>query len=116
VILDEMCRLAEKVRKRNISDRPEDEIGHDIYAYCENSLRSIKTDYAAGQTSRRLTIDTSLVDWPTPDDVNKLVQKSGTIFQYAKVACRIIGERGESPVIRPEKVLEGALAGDLDKM
>jgi hypothetical protein len=98
-LLDEISRLDQKVKKRNISNRPKDEIRHNLYIYYETLLWSIKADYTKRRTSQGLTINPPLIGWHTPGNINNLVQKSETIFQYATVACRIIREQGESPVV-----------------
>ena len=71
-------------------------IEHDILVYMQAKL---------GEISERFKIST-LSDWPSDDDIQALVKKSGKPFIYAVISGRFIGDE---LVYTPRTQLDGIL-------
>jgi hypothetical protein len=105
------------IERYQLEERPEDEVRSDLEILYATELQSIWKDYL---TQRKLldgypVSDSNVASWPTQEDIRRLIDKAGGLFQYAAVACRIIRGSIVSPVQQLKDILEAPSDG-LDGM
>lgn len=109
VVLEYMGMLKENTRRCNLSEVSQGEIEGDLRNFYFDKLCQIKEKYFR---RRRKQLD----DWPKGTDVARLVNQTDGLFQYAEVACRVIGGSDGSPANRLEMLLNTRQSGGLDEI
>jgi hypothetical protein len=110
VILENMSMLEENIKRCNLSEVSPSEIEGDLRKFYLDELCKIKKQYSKRPRGKQLD------GWPKDTDVSRLVNQTNGLFQYAKVACGIIGGRSGSPADRLEMLLNTRLDGGLDEI
>jgi hypothetical protein len=133
-----MENLNQTVKRCNLSEMPQDEINRDLSAYYKRQLGDIRQEYLnirqnkkaneeldeeSNESDQETDEDSDEEsneeqdeehheeideDWPREVDIEQLVKQAGGLFQYAQVACKIIGG-GKSPADRLKMLLDPGL-------
>jgi archaellum biogenesis ATPase FlaH len=75
---------------------PSDTIKHDMSIFFEFELKKIKTQNHGLPAY-----------WPSKDQIESLIQRSGGLFIYAATVCRFVGAKKASPTKRLDRILDG---------
>jgi hypothetical protein len=109
VVLEYMGMLKENTRRCILSEVSQGEIEGDLRNFYLDKLCQIKEKYFRRRGKQ-------LDGWPKDTDVARLVNQTDGLFQYAEVACRIIGGSDGSPADRLEMLLNTRQSGGLDEI
>ncbi len=109
-IVSSMDELKGKFETRDLSDLSKAEVEEDLRSYIENELNKIKGKYS--RKAEKEGLPKLEQGWPKQADIRQLVNNAQGLFQYARTACRIIGDPLKMPADRLEGLCKVGPSGE----
>jgi hypothetical protein len=87
---------SQQVRNLRLHELDHDVVEHDIKRYLNNAFTQIRRDHPDRA---------SLANWPTSEEMELLVEKTGVLFVFASTVSRFLSDYRRSPRIKLNEIL-----------